>query len=124
MAALGLILLAASLVVGITMSVVDTSAANQLPSNRRNEFAQSAAIVGDTAGHTDSATPSAFAPPSAAGRPPCGERYGPGNQSLASRLAFGLFGLFKNSVIIGVVVLAVVWLSWVFTPHSITTSPN
>lgn len=106
------ILLAALLVVGVTMSVVDTSATDRFPAEGRGEFTKS-----DSGGV---AYPTNSAVQGVEGRPPRGERHGPREQSLGGRLAFGLFGLVKNSAIIGVVVLIVLGVERFFIrrPHS------
>lgn len=95
------ILLAAWLVVWVTLSLVDTSATGRFPTDGRSDFAQTNDTIGDADARVDNATQGAE------GRPLRGERQGPGEQSLGGRLAFGLFGLLKNSAIIGIVVLIV-----------------
>lgn len=110
------ILLAALLVVGVTMSVVDTSATNRFPGEGRGEFTES-----DSGGAA--AQPTNGAVQGVEGRPPRGERHGPREQSLGGRLAFGLFGLVKNSAIIGVVVLIILGVERFFIrrPHNVAT---
>lgn len=98
------ILLAALAVVGVTMSVVDTSGNNRFPPDRR-EFAQQGAAIGSAAANTQGG----FAQPRGEGREFRGERRGPRDQSLIARLTFGLLGMVKNFVIIGIVVVAAVW---------------
>lgn len=95
---IAIILAAALAVVGITMSVVDTSGTNRFPSERRGAFAQPGA-----AGSTDSNAPGGIAPRNGEGRAFRGEHHGPQDQSLAARLSFSLLGMLKNFVIIGVV---------------------
>lgn len=84
------ILLAALVVVGITMSVVDTSSTPQFSPDGSNVSA-----VSGQSGES--------------GRP-SGEFHGPTDQSVASRVAFSLFGILQNVGIIGVIVLVVNWL--------------
>ena len=107
------ILLAALLVVWVTMSMVDTSATGRFPTEGRGDFAQANDSVGDADERAGAA------PQGTEGRPHRGERHGPRAQSL-SRLTFGLFGLVKNSAIIGVVVLIVLGVERFFIrrPHS------
>ena len=106
---LAVILVAALAVVGITMSVVDTSGTNRFPPERRGEFAQPGA------GDADSTAQGAVAPQNGEGRAFRGERHGPQDQSLAARLSFGLLGMLKNFVIIGVVAAIGVGLGRFFT---------
>lgn len=110
------ILLAALLVVWVTMSVVDTSATDRFPDEGRSDFAQVNATVDDADAQSTDAVESAE------GRLQGGERHGPREQSLSGRLTFGLFGLVKNSAIIGVVVLLVVGVERFFLrrPQSTT----
>lgn len=100
------ILVAALAVVWITMSVVDTSGGNGFPPEQRGEFAQGAA---------NGAAQGRVAPQSGEGRAFRGERHGPQDQSLAARLSFGLLGMLKNFVIIGVVAAIGVGLGRFFT---------
>lgn len=111
------ILLAALVVVGVTMRVVDTSATTRFPAEQRGEFAQ----VGDAAQRTSGVAQGAVAQSGTAGQPRPGERHGPRNQTLGGRLAFGIFGLGKNFAIIGVVVLMVVSIERFFIrrPHRV-----
>jgi len=102
------ILLAALLVVWVTMSLVDTSATGRFPDRERGDFAQTNETVGGADERTDNATQGTE------GRPQRGERHGPREQSLGGRLAFGLFGLVKNSAIIGIVVLIVLGIERFF----------
>ena len=106
---LAVILVAALAVVGITMSVVDTSGTNRFPPERRGAFAQPGA------GGAASTAQGAVAPQNGEGRAFRGERHGPQTQSLAARLSFGLLGMLKNFVIIGVVAAIGVGLGRVFT---------
>ena len=106
---LAVILVAALAVVGITMSVVDTSGTNRFPPERRGAFAQPGA------GSADSTAQGAVAPQNGEGRAFRGERHGPQDQSLAARLSFGLLGMLKNFVIIGVVAAIGVGLGRFFT---------
>ncbi|MCE7982794.1 MAG: hypothetical protein DYG89_16545 [Caldilinea sp. CFX5] len=102
---LALILLAATVVVGITMRFVDTNATNRLAPIERNAFNQASADdAGQSAATTQPGEGHAFR----------GEGHSPRNQSLAGRLTFGLFGFAKNFAIIGVVVLVVVGLERFF----------
>lgn len=109
---IGAMLVAALLVVGITMSLVDTSGTTQLPADR------GAATVQSQTGSTDSTasteTTQAVAQTGESGMP-SGEFHGPGNQSVGAQLAFGLLGVLQNTVIIGVIVLVVSWLERRFT---------
>lgn len=98
------ILLAAALVIGITMRFVDTTATNRFATERENTVNQTGAVVGNAA----DAGQRAAVTPASEGREFRQERHGPRNQTLPSRLTFGLFGLAKNFVMIGVVVLIVV----------------
>lgn len=102
------ILLAAWLVVWVTLSLVDTSAPGRFPDEGRGDFAQTNGAVGEVDERADNATQGAE------GRPPRRERHGPGEQSLGGSLAFGLFGLLKNSAIIGLVVLIVLGIKRFF----------
>lgn len=104
LARIGLILLAAAVVSGITMRFVDTNATNRFAPDRRNEFSQANAALSTA----DGAGQSAVTAQTREGREFRGERHGPRNQTLAARLTFGLFGFAKNFAIIGVVVLIVV----------------
>lgn len=108
---IAVILVAALAVVGITMSVVDTSGTNRFPPERRGEVAQPGAAVGSM----DSNAQGAVAPQNGEGRAFRGERHGPQDQSLAARLSFGLLGMLKNFVIIGVVAAIGVGLGRFFT---------
>lgn len=105
---IAVILVAALAVVWVTMSVVDTSGTNRFPPQRQGEFAQQGAAAGSRA-------QGAVAPQN--GERPAfrGERHGPQNQSLAARLSFGLFGMLKNFVIIGIVAAVGVGLERFFT---------
>ena len=104
------ILLAAMLVVGVTMSVVETSDTGGFSP----EFTQADAVTGDAD------QPTAGATEGNEGRSQRDEPHGPREQSLGGRLAFGLFGLVKNSVIIGVVVVIVLGIERFFIrrPHN------
>ena len=95
------ILLAALLVVWVTMSMVDTSATGRFPTEGRGDFAQANDSVGDADERAGAA------PQGTEGRPQRGERHGPREQSLSGRLTFGLVGRVKNSAISGVGVLSV-----------------
>lgn len=108
---LAVILVAALAVVGITMSVVDTSGTNRFPPERRGEFAQ----PGAGADRTDSNAQGGVVPQNGAGRALRGERHGPQDQSLGGRLTVGLLGMLKNFVIIGVVAAIGVGLGRFFT---------
>ena len=101
------ILGAALAVVWITMSVVDTSSTNGFPPERRSEFAQQGTDNGTAQGRV--------APQNGEGRAFRGERHGPQEQSLGGRLTFGLLGMLKNFVIIGVVAALGVGLERFFT---------
>lgn len=96
---IALILLAATVVVGITMPFVNTNATNRFTPDGRVAFNQTSA---------DGAGQNIATARVREGREFRGERHGPRNQSLAARLTFGLFGLAQNFAIIGVVVLIVV----------------
>ena len=110
---IGAIMVAALLIVGITMSLVDTSGTNQFPADRGTVTVQS-----QTTSSTDSTastgTTQAVAQTSES-EMPSGEFHGPSNQSVAAQLAFGLFGMLQNTVIIGVIVLVVSWLERRYT---------
>lgn len=108
------ILLAAMLVVGVTMSVVETSDTGGFSPVQRSEFTQADAVTGDAD------QPTAGATEGNEGRPQRDEPHGPRDQSLGGRLAFGLFGLVKNSVIIGVVVVIALGIERFFIrrPHN------
>lgn len=93
---IAVILVAALLVVGITMSVVNPDSSAQFPSDRGDSIAQNQNDAGDLA-QTDAA------------EQPSGEFHGPTEQSLVAQLAFGLLGILQNSVIIGVIVWVVHW---------------
>lgn len=110
LARIGLILLAATAVVGITMRFVDTNATNRFTPDQRDESSQANGAVSNA----DGAGQSAASPQTSGGREFRGERHGPRNQTLASRLTFGLFGFAKNFAIIGVVVLVVVSIERLF----------
>lgn len=115
---LAVILVAALAVVGITMSVVDTSGTNRFPAARRGEFAQ----PGADAGRVESNAQGGVMPQNGEGRAFRGERHGPQNQSLAARLSFGLLGMLKNFVIIGVVAAIGVGLERFFTRQPAKTA--
>lgn len=104
---IAVILLAAFLVVGVTMSLVDSNTTAPFPSDRQDSRAQSGEEVNTTTGMANHA--------------PHREAHGSANQNLASRLAFGLFGLLQNFVIIGVIVLVVVWIERRFTRRAVKT---
>ena len=110
---IAMIIVAALLVVGITMSLVDTSSTNQFPADRGTVTVQS-----QTTSSTDSTastgTIQVTAQTSESGMPR-GELHGPGNQSVGARLGFGLLGVLQNTVIIGVIVLVVSWLERRYT---------
>jgi len=107
------ILVAALLVIGVTMSFVDTDAA-QLPPDR-SAVLQRGDAANLTASTESDATQSGTMSAENAASAPHRESHGPENQSLGARLAFGLFGLLQNFAIIGVIVLSVVWLERRFT---------
>lgn len=110
---IGAITVAALIIVGMTMSLVDTSGTSQLPPDRDTAVVQS-----QTTSSTDSTasteTAQVAAQTSESGRP-SGEFHGPSNQSIGAQLAFGLLGVLQNMVIIGVIVLVVSWLERRFT---------
>lgn len=108
---IAVILVAALAVVWLTMSVVDTSGTNSFPGERRGEFAQQGAGTGNTAGNAEGR----LAPQGGAGREFRGEHHGPQDQSLAGRLTFGLLGMLRNFVIIGIVAAIGVGLERFFT---------
>ena len=94
---IAVILVAALLVVGITMNVVNNDSSPQFPTDRDDSIAQNQNDEGDLS-QTDST------------ERPSGEFHGPTEQSLVAQLAFGLIGILQNSVIIGVIVLVVHWI--------------
>lgn len=108
---IGTILVAALLIVGITMSVVDTSGSSQMPTDRGTAAVQSQSTTDSTA---STETTQAIAQTGESGMP-SDEFHGPGNQSVAAQLAFGLLGMLQNTVIIGVIVLIVTWIERRFT---------
>jgi hypothetical protein len=114
---IGAIVLAALLVVGITMSLVDTSGTAQLPTDRSESFVQGDADSSATDGAVSDDTQQSTVGQSTEEERPSGEFHGTENQTPAARLAFGLFGLLQNFVIIGVIVLVVVWLERRFAPQ-------
>lgn len=110
---IGVIIVAVLLVVGITMSLVDTSSTNQFPADRGKVTVQSQS-TSSTDSTASTGTTQVTAQTSESGMPR-GELHAPGNQSIGAQLAFGLFGLLQNTVIIGVIVLVVSWLERRFT---------
>lgn len=104
---IGVILGAALAVVWMTMSVVDTSGTNGFPPERQGEFAQQ--------GPANGAAQDGVAPQNGEGRAFRGEHHGPQDQSLGGRLTFGLLGMLKNFVIIGIVAAIGVGLERFFT---------
>lgn len=112
------ILLAAALVIGITMRFVDTTATNRFAPERATAVNQTGTVVGAVVGalvdNVAGAGQSAATAPSGAGGEFRRERHSPRNQTFPSRLTFGLFGLAKNFVIIGVVILLVVGIERFF----------
>ena len=108
---IGTILVAALLIVGITMSLVDTSGASQMPADRGTAVVQSQSTADSTASTETTQT----AAQTSEGGMPSGEFHGPGNQSVVAQLAFGLLGVLQNTVIIGVIVLIVTWIERRFT---------
>lgn len=112
---IGTILVAALLVVGITMSLVDTSSTSQFPADRGPVTIQS-----QTTGRADSTASSGTTQVTAQtgeSGMPSGEFHGPGNQSVTAQLGFGLLGVLQNTVIIGVIVLLVSWFERRLTAH-------
>lgn len=110
---IGAIMVAALLIVGVTMSLVDTSGTSQMPADRGTAVVQSQTTI-STDSTTSTATEQSAVQTSESGMP-SGEFHGPSNQSVAAQLAFGLLGLLQNTVIIGVIVLVVSWLERRFT---------
>lgn len=110
---IAMIIVAALLVVGITMSLVDTSSTSQMPPDRGTMTVQS-----QTTSSTDSTASTGTTQVTAQtseSEMPSGELHGPGNQSIGTQIAFGLFGLLQNTVIIGAIVLVVSWLERRYT---------
>lgn len=105
---MGVILLAAFLVIGVTLSLVDSNTTAPFPAGSHEDRMQSSEEINTTAGTTRNV--------------PNREFHDPGDQSLASRLAFGLFGLLQNFVIIGVIVLVAVWVERRFTRRQVKMS--
>lgn len=108
---IGAILVAALLIVGITMNLIDTSGTSQMPTDRGTAVVQSQNTIDSTA---STETTQAVAQTGESGMPN-GEFHGPGNQNVAAQLAFALLGVLQNAVIIGVIVLIVTWIERRFT---------